>query len=1172
MDSHTLNLNPRARLEELAAQAGVFMDKRASIRTTPTLPPFTEDDRSAAERLVSQKRHEAFSSKAHVFRRTPSQRNFTRDELYTAMDSVVRNSGSAGVLRCLLEQSKDAKVKKNVFQRDSTDKPDINNLLRLATENGDSAMILLLAEYADTMGLDSSLKLAVMSDNVDCVAALLRNGANAKTCSEEFIAAVDSGNRPLVSAFLGARFPLDIPVLDRALAIAVLRGRIQLIISLLQHGADGNNMEALETALQNGRIDIVAALALAERPPTTISLDRAVRIAYETGQTKERVLVLIELLLSAGANGACVGNTLAAAVGRNDERLVSLIVTYSGSATHNSCEAIATAVAAGNLKLLDILFRGHIDADGASYILGELPRNRTKFSASDMFYIISMLVKCGAYGQALDKCLVYATEVYDLALVEFLVSNNASVDHEKGKALIHAMSSGSMPLFKALLKGGPSQESLGYCMHSLTEVSASLQFSVGTALLAAGAKGEEVDAVLIKAVSGAFAVERESFIESLVKHDADVNTGNGACFQKAVSMGDTVALNLLLKGRPSSTSLSLAIPSALLLPNKDLRFGMLDLLLSSGARGPVVDHQLLDLVDKSIPDLSVVKLFLDKGKVDINIDNGKLLQQACRHKNNGLLEVLLKREPSLDSLNVAFSCAVTLKDPNVQYTLCKQLLAAGVRGEALDNGMVDVQRSSSSHPQLLELLLKHGANVSHRNGTVIRKAIKQNDAQQLDLLVSKKPTLQVLATALEFLVKADTARKCQMAKIILDAGKPGLCETIDNVLAATVELNKEADTAFLELLLLYGAGVDYNRGLAVREAIRNCNFEIVDLLLQRPASLKTLEEAFNSAWTLDKYDRIQYTARVLLAGYRGLRIDDALLEAVREKPCDLPVIKMLLDHDASVHHQTHKPLVHASVSMDVELTELLLKSVSDSSGVSYTFGEVIGSSSNWLSDAGYPIMELLLQNGATGDLVAIALILAVENSNNCPRSPDFVDLFLRHRASVDYQNGRALQSAITMSQPTLVKKILDYGPSSTNLAPAFSLIVNSDLTEDIALQLMDMFRNGPAGMPDLDSLWDSENAKQEEPLTFSCLRKWPRGTKVLEQILETGVHVDSTIPYVIQTEQGLEHVSLLLWALLQPLQRISPYVIDFLLKHGGRSIILGAIQSPIHLTDKPLLL
>jgi hypothetical protein len=56
----------------------------------------------------------------------------------------------------------------------------------------------------------------------------------------------------------------------------------------------------------------------------------------------------------------------------------------------------------------------------------------------------------------------------------------------------------------------------------------------------------------------------------------------------------------------------------------------LDCLLSAGARGPVVDQALANVISSSCASLPLAKLLLEKGKADVSFDNGKSIQEAVK--------------------------------------------------------------------------------------------------------------------------------------------------------------------------------------------------------------------------------------------------------------------------------------------------------------------------------------------------------------------------------------------------------------------------------------------------------------------------------------------------------------------------------------------------------------
>ncbi|EGE04420.1 hypothetical protein TEQG_03622 [Trichophyton equinum CBS 127.97] len=1157
MEDSNDSMHSRMRLEQLAADMGVYMNmKFPRITRKDTVSSFSQQDKDAAEALAKQKRLEAFSAKSHVFRRTPSKRSFKREELYSAIDTVIRDDASLGMLEYLLTQLKETKAKKSFFKtQENSVALDMTDLLRLATEKRNSSFLEILSPHVDQWGLDAALGLAVASLDLHCIKALLQNGADPNSCHQQFVTAVGNGHVAVVEMLAGTEKKLSSSCLDEALPVAVSIGSMRLVMCLIHNGANADTDQILETAVRAGRLDISAALVLASRPPSRISLDCAAGAAYHSNNlSPEERDPLLELLLCAGANGDRVARALVSAVAANDKRSVSLIVSYNGNITYNSCEAIIAAIKGGNLHLLDILFKGTIDPDSASTALSRILEVESNLSPTKKISIIAHFTKCGAYGSPLHKCLVDAVHKNDRNLIDLLIQNDASVDYDEGHALRLAISAGALPIFRKLMEGRPAQATLAHCIDLLPSLQPRLQFTVAQDLLAAGAKGDAVNKILIGAVMSQFPAEREQLIELFVNHGANVDAQNGNCLVQAVKIGDVVVLKLLLQGRPSSSSLSRAVVPAVSLRDRILRFSILDLLLGSKeASGPQINQELVTLLKENPLDIVAVNLFLEKGKADINFNNGEPLKQACRMNDAELLKILLQRQPSVDALNAAFSVALTSQDTSARYKMCQRLLAAGANGEALDAGLVTAQQSSPADPRLIELLLSFGADINYNGGAVIQRAIDNSDERQLALLISRFPTTLTVTLGLERLLKIDTKKRNEMAKILLGASQNRIPEALDSLLAEAVLVNK-GDMTFLKMLIQYGASVNYQQGAAIINSVKGRRFDVFKLLLEQQASQGALEEAFKACWALKGADRLSYVSRVLKGGYKGELMDSALLEVVQEMPCSHEAIKLLLKYGASVHFNRSLSLVHAAMAKDILTLGLLLEAVSDRAGVTYAFGKLISTdTSNWITKEGYSTVELLLQNGASGEVLSLALIAAIETTDSNPKSSRFVELFLQHNANVDYQDGRAITASIAVGKPHLTKAILKSSTSSQNINTGFLCIFSSDLTEDVTVELFDIFTEEDLDIQAMNgNIWSPRDGNEiREPITFQCLRKWPRGYKVLSRLLEAGIHVDALIPYVIDEEHGFEQVSLLLWALLQPQQLISPYVFECLLKNGA---------------------
>ncbi|PGH37058.1 hypothetical protein GX50_00041 [[Emmonsia] crescens] len=1156
----------RARLTQLAPDAVATSNKTYPRLVREYVTFACEGDEKIAESLLKQKRQEAFVSKSHIFRRQPSKRAFNNNEIHAVIDQLVRNDGSLGVLDYLLAKINNAKLEENRYkqQQHYISRKDINALLIWAALMQQSSMVYLLSLHSDLSGLNEALVVVVSARHLECTKTLLQNGGDPNFCQKAFLEAVARGDTPLVELLLSSEKRIAASCLNQALPSAVATGALDLVSALLKSGADGNVPEALESAVRAGHVDLVAAFILADHPPSQISLNHAVDLVFnEVGSSSDLQRILIEILLCGGASGEVISKTLIKAVTRNDEQIVSLLVAYGASVTYNSAEAIIRAIKMGNGNLLASLFSARIDAQHASHILTRFPKIASNIPAQKQLAIISTLVGRGACGYALHPCLVDAVQRNHYDIVEYLVSKHVSVDFDNAEALRCAVSSVSLPLFELLLKGCPSKESLEKCFPLLEPVPSKPRLIMAGRLLAAGAKGVEVDNALIKAVMSDFTMEKELLIYEFVRHGIDVNVDGGKCFQESARTGDVGALKLLLKGVPSHASLAQGIIPALNLPNSDLRFTVLDLLVSAGARGPPVDEGLLYVINDKPVDMRLLQLLLDKGIADVNSNNGNPIELAAKQGNSDLLRLLLSYNPSHTSLNLAFPIALNLQDCSLQYNMCHRLLGAGVKGETLDTGLVTAQSQSWSHPLLIELLLNFGANVNFENGAVVQKAIKNSDDKQLKLLVSRAPSTETLSMALDMLLETDTSTKHQMAAILLEAGRGRMPKIINKFLVEAVTL--KLDVFFVELILGFGASVNDGHGQAIRSSIETRSFDVMTLLLEQDVAKEALETAFTSSWGLRGAERYQYISKILQAGYDGPQIHSALAETVQESPSDVETLELLLKHGASVHHSNNIPLLHAAMSMDAATLKILLEAVSDRGAVNDVFSHIISTDNTWLSAPGLLVIQQLLENGASGEVIDSALAVSVENFGVIPEATDYIDIFIRFGANADYQDGRALKLAVEKSSPVLVQRLLDSVQSTTNLPMAFSTILSSNLPEDTTLDLIEIFTQIPGGIPDLNRYMYDVDGVQQEPVTFAALRKWPRGTKILEALLKADILVDQTIPYVIESKEGYEQVSLLLWALLQPQQKISPYVIDCLLSNGANPNFqsTGSHQTPL---------
>ncbi|KAI5308857.1 hypothetical protein KEM55_004694 [Ascosphaera atra] len=161
-------------------------------------------------------------------------------------------------------------------------------------------------------------------------------------------------------------------------------------------------------------------------------------------------------------------------------------------------------------------------------------------------------------------------------------------------------------------------------------------------------------------------------------------------------------------------------------------------------------------------------------------------------------------------------------------------------------------------------------------------------------------------------------------------------------------------------------------------------------------------------------------------------------------------------------------------------------------------------------------------------------------------------MLLQHGADPNYGNGQAVHSAVANGEPEALRPMLCSGKINAQiLSSMFSKVFSSGLSEEAALGLLEVFLQPPRKLEELTGPEFCSEGSLLEPITFTAMKQWPSGTSVIVFILKSGVSPEKTVPYTIDEEEGIEQVSLLLWALLQPEYKVGADTIACLLQNGA---------------------
>jgi ankyrin repeat protein len=510
----------------------------------------------------------------------------------------------------------------------------------------------------------------------------------------------------------------------------------------------------------------------------------------------------------------------------------------------------------------------------------------------------------------------------------------------------------------------------------------------------------------------------------LVRAGADGDYDGASALKCAVKMGRVDVATALVAGKhpPSAASLDQALdyifttPSAIVGNSYDL----IEVLLCGGPDGNAVNEGLVRAT--LIENLDIMRLLLAH-RADITYNHAAAVGCAIQRNRVDLVNSLLlgrTLKPEMASELVSRICLRAISSDKVAImskllrngasgTHCNQLLIAAAYENDLEFARLLVSGTDPGGSPI--------CSVDYNEARCLQIAVAQNNLQMVKLLALEgAPNSQSLSVAFRQAVGLTDPARYHICKQLLRAGAAG--QAVD---AALVEAVKEGDENLKLSRLLYigGASVEWNGGEALEIAVQSASIETLYLLVQKKCSPHVLNRAYKSAFKFRGERRQQVIERILKAGASlDKYVAKTLTLATQENPPDRWLIKLLLNNGVFDEGES---IAHAASVLDLETLTLLVdtpRAAWATRFISSALKEAMSTESLWHSPKGLPIVELMLKNGAAGDGLGEALCQAVETSQtgtgNLAR--DFLDLFLRYGADINYRRGRALQRLAIQNQ------------------------------------------------------------------------------------------------------------------------------------------------------------
>ncbi|KAM7213007.1 Serine/threonine-protein phosphatase [Rhypophila decipiens] len=303
--------------------------------------------------------------------------------------------------------------------------------------------------------------------------------------------------------------------------------------------------------------------------------------------------------------------------------------------------------------------------------------------------------------------------------------------------------------------------------------------------------------------------------------------------------------------------------------------------------------------------------------------------------------------------------------------------------------------------------------------------------------------------------------KMVLTESLLCAGATGDPVSIALAQACATEFHDLVD-----LLVSYGASVEFKNASVVRQAVAQGKTGLVQLLLTDHTSLSPLSASECVAQipkTITPEDRHALLTLLLKKGAAGTALHDALVDAVQAR--DLQSVDLLVrpyfprgrtgsnsdspqasrgaasdrHETASVDHKEGLALSIATGTFNVPMVKQLLVGRPSVETLAHIFPQV-----SCLPPAErYQIAECFLTAGMTGPCVSEALQQAIDEQP--PRRDEaYIGLLLRHNADVNFNEGAGILSAIAHRDVRLLATLLKKQPSPQTCAAAMAKAMTLD--------------------------------------------------------------------------------------------------------------------------------
>ena len=429
------------------------------------------------------------------------------------------------------------------------------------------------------------------------------------------------------------------------------------------------------------------------------------------------------------------------------------------------------------------------------------------------------------------------------------------------------------------------------------------------------------------------------------------------------------------------------------------------------------------------------------------------IRTALLQQDFETLGVLLEAKCSSGILSNAMPIALALKSRPSRLRAMMALVSKGVLPQALGTSLLSVlSEDGEVDLALVQLLLKYlpsADSIGHDTEKCVLAAIRRGNLLVLGTLCNAWPRVETLSKAVP--VAFETRDRCTyvvalgMIKLLLEKGAAPSLPVHDTLLAA-VSHDHRLDV--VRLLVGYGADANHRKGACFSIAIESRNLELLKVLCDKcPPSQSSLEsvvfKAIDRRWySPDALQLLLQSAPSAAAALNALMSSASAFAWFRNNPDTNSIISCFLQRGLDVNVGDGALLSFAIQEKDVALLKDMLSANPNKTTLRLAFSSA---ASILARDIRLTMMELLLWQS---DSAEIGQSAALWQLTHTAIAGDLVGLklLLRHGASVDFDNGSALQIASHAGSLEVLDLLMASRCSPFSIERAFLAAKTSSLT------------------------------------------------------------------------------------------------------------------------------